>query len=342
MINKKTLVTFLILISIVIMTYFLYTFAKEEFITRSSAPYPLAEVNITDQVDAQKSQTITTPSTKLNISPNFIIKPPIKSALPMYNFTDSKRLEDTAINQLLEAFDVNKNSERQSPVFGKTIIASKGSKSITIYAERGEFIYTNPEPYNDPNNKPFGANPQIEIFKKYSEDFMNSLNLLTNGFEYDSYSYVIDDGEDVTISTTARTSNLIQLTYKLKINEFPIIDKENSVIPNSLTLWLNDKGEIAKIHYQSAGKVGASFGNYKLINLSEIRKDLQKTDTKAKLIGGDYLVGEPIESINVVSAEIAYLSVENYLVPVYILEANVRVQGNRSGTGYLLLEAIEK
>lgn len=340
--NKKTLITFGIIIAIAVIAYLLYRVAREEFQNQSSAPYPLPEVEITDTIKPEESQMEETSTTKFNVSPDFKILEPSYSRLPMYEFDSARNFSNEFTNNLPEKLNLDVVSDRQDPVLGRTVIASRGTKNLVIYANKGEIAYTDLAPQSNTPNTKFGLNPEIEPLKAQALEFINSIGLTNQIFQYKNHSYVIANSEHVEIVDQSRGANMIQLIFEAKVEDLPIIDSESTLIPNTITVWMNSKKEIAKLYYQSTGKVGNSFGNYRLLDRDEIRSDLQTTNTKAKLINGSYPIGTPIESINVVQARIAYLSVENYLVPVYILEANVRVAGNRSGTGYLLLEAIKR
>ncbi len=340
--NKKTIIATAIIVILAVMGYLLYQVAIEEFENRSAAPYPLAEVQIEDAISPAPSQTMTTPTTKINVSPEFNIEPPVHSRLPMYEFSPSKGFTDEFANGLPEKLGLNTLSNRQDPILGKTIITSRDTKNLIVYIEKGEFTYTDSAPQTVIGSYDLSSDSQLEIFKSRAEKFISSLNLENTAFQYKSHVFVVAKTEHVEITEQLRSANMVQLSYESVVKSLPVIDKDSSLVPNTITVWLNGKGDIAKVRYQAAGTIGKSFGNYELLDENEIKKDLQTANTKAKLVNGDYPIGEPIESVNITSAHIAYLSVENYLVPVYILEANVRTAGNHFGTGYLLLEAIKK
>lgn len=340
--DKKILVTIVIVIIVAIMGFLLFQVAYDEFQNQTSAPYPLPEVVVEDTVTAQESQTMTTPNTKFNVSPDFRIVEPTYSRLPMYDFDPKNNFTEEYANSLPVKLGLNVVSTTTDPVLGKIVISGKDDKNLVIYTDQGELNYTDMGPQTSTSNNSFAVTPDIEIYKTAAENFLTSLSLPNTTFAYDSHSYVSGEGEHVDVTESGRGANLIQLKYKATVGDLPIIDKESSLIPNTITVWLNKTAEIVKLYYEASGTTGNKFGNYELLTTEEIRQDLQTENTKAKLVNGTYPIGMPIQSINVKRAHLAYLSVENYLVPVYILEADVRVEGNRSGTGYLLLEAIKK
>lgn len=340
--NKKTLLIIAFIIIAAIMAFLLYRVAIEEIQTRSSEPYPLAGIEIEDTITPDPSQNVRTPTTKFNVSPNFNIRAPAYTRLPMYEFNPSNNFSENVTNSLPSQLGLNVTSTATDPVLGKIIFAAQGTKNLVIYPDKGELTYTDTAPQVVAGNQSFGIDPDLETFQTTAEDFIRTMGLENTQFIYTSYAYVQAETDHVEVTDNSRNSNMIQLTYQAKIEDLPIIDQESNLRPNTITVWMNSQRQIAKVFYQSTGSVGNSFGNYQLLNDEEVKADLQTENTKAKLVNGDYPIGEPIESINVITASIAYLSVENYLVPVYILEANVRVAGNRSGVGYLLLEAIKK
>lgn len=319
----------------------LYQVAVEEFQNNSSAPYPLAEVIIEDTVIPDPSQTVTIPTVVFNVSPEFQIVPPLHNRLPMYEFSEKKEFTDTFINELVQKLEVNIISSAQDKILGKVVTASQGERGLTIYADKGEINYSNS--VAPKGNFGIISDEKIEVFKQKADSFVNSLGLQNAAFQYESHAYITTGTGHAAVSeTNSRSGDLIQLTYTTRVEDLSIIDKNSDLTPNTITVWLTGEGEIAKFYYQSAGQIGQAFGNYQLLKVDEIKENLETDNTRAKLVNGTYPIGDPIESINVVRARAAYLSVDKYLVPVYILEANVKVAGNRSGTGYLLLDAIKK
>jgi hypothetical protein len=340
--NKKILITIIIVIILGIMGYVLFQVAYDEYQNQTSAPNPLPDVVIEDTVKPEESQTITTPSTKFNVADDFRIAQPVYSRLPMYDFNPTNNFSEEYANNLPAKMGLNILSTTTDSEYGKVIISGNGTKSLVIYPDKGELTYSDTEAQTDPTNSNFNTTPKIDIYIESAEDFIKSLGLPESTFQYNSYAYVRGTTDHVEVTESGRDADMIQLKYQATVEDLSIIDKEASLIPNTITVWMNSKADVAKLYYEASGTVGNKFGNYELLTAEDIKKDLQTENTKAKLINGTYPIGEPIESVNITSAHLAYLSVENYLVPVYILEANVRVTGDDHGIGYLLLDAIKK
>lgn len=324
------------------MGYLLYQIARDEILNQTSAPYPLADVKIEDKLKPDPSQTVTTPNTKFNVSPDFSLTAPFYDRLPMYEFNPANNFPEDFADGLPNKLGLTKVSTSNDAELRRVILASEGQKNLVVYPSIGELTYTDLAVQSESENTNFAVSANIDLYKQSAEDFIRKLELPNTTYEYFENSYVIATSDHPELTDQARGANLIQLKYQARVKDLPIIDKESSLVPNTITIWLNSKGDISRLYYEASGTIGSSVGDYELLDTNEIRRDLQTENTKAKLVNGTYPIGDPIESINIVRGHIAYLAVDNYIVPVYILEANVRVSGNRSGTGYLMLEAIKR
>lgn len=345
-INKQRLIKIIIILGISILVVgFVFQFLQQGNIPKPTTPYPLANVDITKYIvpnEALQEEPSVTPT----VSGSFEFPEGFPKTAGVYNYSRNAFLNDTNVIELLKSLDVVTVLDRNDPVLGKTLLAAKDGRSLSVYFDSKEFEYTNQsESDSQIQAIPLSTNINTDLYKQKAEAFLQSMNI---GFSNSKYSfskitYLDASGNDAYEVLNPRSATLVELLYAANVNGNPLIDRKGNLSSNSVKIWLDGNSEIKKVIYRAVGDVGDKIDEYPLKNKKQVLDDIK--NNRAILINGNFEISEKVNDIFIKNISIAYYAIEDKLIPIYVLEANVGTQGASGytgGTGYLYIEAVDR
>ncbi len=192
-----------------------------------------------------------------------------------------------------------------------------------------------------------GTEPQAVVQNITSEIyFLTARNYLQNvfgiqtvqGFINQNVSYL--DQED--LPTTPDKAVTIGVSFFQSINNFPLATLSQT--GGLVTVYFDKKLTLLSLNVKNAYSKVTSIGKFKTTPLSEL---IQNSNTMALRInaspnqdvGAETVLAKTI-SFNQTSAQVGYLSKDNQLIPVYLLEGTIKTSTVPSQPGLYILPII--
>ena len=273
----------------------------------------------------------------LTISDSFEFDPPLISQAPVYKYQTAK-LEDGQIEKIISTLGVNvKEIYTSSEDVGEIILADQGNKSLTIYKDMGVVIYSNRIASQD--SQTFDATFDIDLYRQKAREFIESLGFSSAQYESLNYAFIGGASYEPEIVNSPSRASSVQFTFESKINGINLIDSKSSLLPNTITVWIDRDFSISRLNLQITGTVLENLSTVSIMSEKEVLDSLQNGDYILKHV--NLLTGE-VSQIIAQKGYLSYYAVEDKLIPIIVIQADVISPDRERGFGFLYVKEVER
>jgi len=298
-------------------------------------PDSLSEVTIINQLEPNPA--LTGQSTEIVQISKSVDLASIPESLPVYSYTKNSELIQQNANGIVQRYNLTINAEVETPTQGKVMAASQNTFSMTAEIDRGVITFTD----SNIGQEVFSADIDINRYESSAREFLTNTGINNSHYVLEEVAYKsnYNSPQPVVVENYGQ-ANIIELTFKSKINNYALIDKNGSLSANTIIVWLDPSFVVKKFYYEYTGSIGRKSRQVSLKTEGEILQDLN--NNKAKLINTDLTTGNDITYTIARNAEIAYLAVNNELVPVLKIEGETHTTGSEIAKGDLIMNVIKE
>ena len=330
--------TILIIIAILVVVTVAFEFIKNK------TPKPvinIAEVDVFDYVNTSLDNT-SKDFNVISISPAFTIEGEIPETANVYNYQLNK-ITDELLNQLVSTLGLTYTETDVSGSGDETFRAYAEYKELTVYKDDGIIIYTNP-PYDIETDTlvTSALDPTVPIsaYSNTTDQILRDLGFDLSQYKLENYSYIKYPAYEYAVVNTPEEAGAVELVYRAETDGYPLIDQTGNLNPNVIRVWLTGDMEIRRINASILGSKSESTSQVLIKDEKQLKSDI--TAENVKFISSSLPPFDEISNVVVQSARLSYYSIQDRIIPIFVLTANVTSSQNETGIGYLYLEAIRR